>query len=312
MGLPEAGAMTSSNSSPISRALVIGATALLLLRRLISGVDQEQPSATAGPRADCARAADLDAIQRAAEVRERRERRSAVVYLIRHAQSESNAAKSDFHNGRHLEVPLSALGRRQARALGTRIARCGVAFDRVFASTADRAQETARIALAGAAAVEIVEGIEEVAMGGWTGRRKAECATPAASAARERDAWEWRPPGRCAANGLLGESYRDVEERMVRFLNERVLRPSPSPAAAADAASSPITVAVFTHHCAIRCCLRSLLESSPLVLSPKLGPKNTSITELRYDADSTGRRGGWRVVRINDAAHLEGLEYPIP
>jgi len=43
------------------------------------------------------------------------------------------------------------------------------------------------------------------------------------------------------------------------------------------------------------------------MLSPKLSPANTSITELRYDAEVSGRKGGWSLVRVNDSAHLETL-----
>ena len=265
-------------------------------------------------RCDCKRAAAADAVRRADEVHLRSTRRSVTVWLIRHAQSLFNASKGDINNGRHLDVELSELGRRQACALGERIGRCGEHFERVFASTALRAQDTASIALAAAGqagvAVEIVEGIEEVAMGGWTGKRKAVCNTPLALAAREADAWEWRPPHTCPETGLGGESYRDVEQRMVDFIERFVLPASESraPEGTREGATgvSPV-VAVFTHHCAIRCVLRPLLEAAPLVLAPKLSPRNTSITELHYNAAAKGRKGGWSVVRVNDAAHLEGL-----
>lgn len=53
------------------------------------------------------------------------------------------------------------------------------------------------------------------------------------------------------------------------------------------------TIAVFSHHAAIRCVLRALVEASPRMLSPKLNLANTGITELVYTADKTGRLGGW-------------------
>ena len=258
-------------------------------------------------RRDCERAVEADVARRAAEVAARRSRRNVTVWLIRHAQSVFNASKGDIHNGRHLDVELSERGRREACALGKRIGRCGIQFERVFASTALRAQDTASIAMAAAGqhavAVEVVAGIEEVSMGGWTGKRKVVCNTPLALAEREADAWEWRAPRRCPETGLVGESYRDVEERMVRFIERAVLPASES--RAHDGATS--IVAIFTHHCAIRCALRPLLEAAPLVLAPKLSPRNTSITELKYNAAAKGRKGGWSVVRVNDAAHLEGL-----
>lgn len=75
--------------------------------------------------------------------------------------------------------------------------------------------------------------------------------------------------------------------------------------AGAPAASAPL-ILVFSHHAAIRCALRPLLEASPRMLSPKLSPKNTSITELSY-SPAKGRKGGWTLHRVNDAAHLEGM-----
>ena len=132
--------------------------------------------------------------------------------------------------------------------------------------------------------------------------------------------------------GGCGCACRDVEERVLRFMEEVVLPPPlppppspppplpppPAPSAATSAPhSDPVpppppapstttpVVAVFSHHAAIRCFLRAVAEASPRALTPKLSVANTGITELRYDAQAEGRKGGWSVVRVNDAAHLE-------
>jgi hypothetical protein len=44
------------------------------------------------------------------------------------------------------------------------------------------------------------------------------------------------------------------------------------------------------------CSRSTILSMAPLVASQ----------ELTYHADKQGRRGGWALVRVNDAAHLDG------
>ena len=237
---------------------------------------------------DCSRALTADRVRRIREASLRPTRRTTLVYLIRHATSTANIRPGPkLHNGRHIEVGLSDGGRVEALRLRARLVMDGVVFDRVYASDALRAQETAEIACR--RSPEIVDGIGEISMGGWTGQTISSCDTPTVRKEREADAWEWRPPGVSFDEGLPGESYRDVEDRFMAFL-EGIL--------------SGGTVAVFSHHAAIRCVLRAVLEASPRMLAPKLEPGNTSITVLRYDATSVGRKGGWSVVCINDTAHL--------
>ena len=143
-------------------------------------------------------------------------------------------------------------------------------------------------------------------MGAWTGKDKKDCATAEVNAARESDAWEWKPPGLSHDEQLEGESYRDVEERFLAFLEDQVLS-TPALSTEADPKGKEPVVAIFSHHAAIRCALRPIVEASPRMLSPKLNLKNTSITEISYDAKTKGRKGGWSLVRVNDHAHLEGL-----
>ena len=66
------------------------------------------------------------------------------VYLIRHGESEANAA--GVHSG-WMPVKLTALGRAQARETAALLE--GVSFDRIIASDLVRAQETARIIFPG-------------------------------------------------------------------------------------------------------------------------------------------------------------------
>ena len=260
---------------------------------------------------DCKRAYLVDQYRRAKEKRCRAERRSVRLLLIRHGKSESNKDRANLHNGRHIHVPLCNEGKKQARALGRRLARCRVRIDEAYSSEALRAQQTAEIALKEMSSdthITIVPtqgnppmGLCEIAMGDWTGKDKREVNSPAIKRAREADAWEWKPPGLSQDESLPGESYRDVEERFLRFLENHILPKRKDE-------SGIVTVAVFSHHAAIRCVLRPLLQASPRMLAGNLSPKNTSITELIYDSTTSGRKGGWRLVRINDFSHLEPAE----
>ena len=191
---------------------------------------------------DVARASAADRERRAVEERLRPKRRAVRVMLIRHAQSETNVNKDGLHNGRHLDVPLSERGVAQARALGERLARSGEVFEAIYCSEAVRTQQTAEVvcaALQDPPPVQVMptrdlglassaRGVCEIAMGSWTGQSKKACETAEVKAAREKDCWEWSPPGCCEAESIPAESYRDVEERFARFIDGKPYICAPS------------------------------------------------------------------------------------
>ena len=65
------------------------------------------------------------------------------IYIARHGQNEDNA--NGILNG-HRDLPLTELGRQQARELGEGIKQTGLQFDVVYSSPLSRAYETAVIA----------------------------------------------------------------------------------------------------------------------------------------------------------------------
>ena len=65
------------------------------------------------------------------------------LYIARHGQNEDNA--QGILNG-HRDLPLTELGRQQARELGQGIRAAGLQFDVVYSSPLSRAYETASIA----------------------------------------------------------------------------------------------------------------------------------------------------------------------
>lgn len=64
------------------------------------------------------------------------------VYLIRHAESTMNA-HPELVSGRSPLATLTALGKRQAHALGVHLRSLGVDFDAVYSSPLERAKQTA-------------------------------------------------------------------------------------------------------------------------------------------------------------------------
>lgn len=70
----------------------------------------------------------------------------ALIYLIRHGQTERNRA--NVLQGRS-DVPLNDQGRQQATAAGQKLGEAGVSFSRVYTSPLIRAVETAQIVTGG-------------------------------------------------------------------------------------------------------------------------------------------------------------------
>jgi probable phosphoglycerate mutase len=129
--------------------------------------------------------------------------------LVRHGESESNRDSCFALNG---DVPLTDLGRRQARDVATQIARF---FNpqRVITSTFARAHQSAEIISAALSLpLEIAEGIQERDLGSLKGQPWHEHAalTKADPNYDPQREWLWRPPG--------GESYEDVRQRVMPVL----------------------------------------------------------------------------------------------
>lgn len=90
-----------------------------------------------------------------------------------------------------------------------------------------------------------------------------------------------------------GESQKDVEERMLTFIQNYCLPLYKE----SQEKNRPISVALFCHQGTIKYCLRGLLGSNPKY-SWLWKIENTSITEMDYDDE------GWHFVCLNDHGHL--------
>jgi ribonuclease H / adenosylcobalamin/alpha-ribazole phosphatase len=131
--------------------------------------------------------------------------------MVRHGESESNRDSRFALSG---DVPITDLGRRQARDAAAQITRF---FNpqRVISSTFTRARQSAEIISAALQLpMELVDGIQERDLGALKGQPWHQHAAMTASDPNydpERE-WLWRPAG--------GESYEDVRQRVMPVLDD--------------------------------------------------------------------------------------------
>lgn len=200
-------------------------------------------------------------------------RAETVIYLVRHGESEANAA------GRfagQTDSPLTALGRAQAEAVAETLA--GLPFDRVISSDLSRTRDTAvAIAKRHGVEVEAFPELREIDVGEAAGRRFEEI--------RGLPGWE---DDDGATGGFVqwpgGESLSRVVERVLGTVG-RIVAESPGK-----------TICIVGHGGVTR-----ILVSHYLGLLPRLDrspARNTNITVVRTDGIT------YRVEQLFDDAHL--------
>lgn len=198
------------------------------------------------------------------------------LYLVRHAQSEWNAA------GRwqgQADPPLSEEGRQQASRLAARFPDVEVAH--VRSSDLVRALDTAApLAARFALPVEVDAQLREIDVGDWSGltREAIEQADPGALG-RYYD-------GECGWHG--GETFDEHEARSARA------------ALALESLDVDGAVVAVMHGGTLRAILRTLLELDHADRWRMSGPGHASLTHLRR------HRRGWRLVTFNGSVDLRG------
>jgi len=201
-------------------------------------------------------------------------------YVIRHGETDMN--KGGLFQGQ-FDAPLSNLGRKQAELVGEALSR--VKFDVVYSSDLSRAAETARAIMKHQTCPLIFDRrLREINGGQTQGLSREEVALkfPEFDRAYREDPVNARRPG--------GESFADLRERVSRAIDDIY--------AWSSSRRDGATVAIVGHGGVIRCVLLEAGAKSPL---PQGGVGNCSVTVLERDA------GGWRIVRVGDESHLEGL-----
>jgi broad specificity phosphatase PhoE len=199
------------------------------------------------------------------------------ITLVRHAQSEANAAGIWQGQG---DAPLAGEGQDQARLLAPRLAHRD--FDVVISSDLSRTQETAE--LAGRVPERLEKSWREMDLGAWEGRTFAEVAQ------RHPDLLEAIRRGEAVSFGETGETIAEFEERVVDVFDRLV-----------EELDGNGHALVFTHGGVIDAIVGRFFGR---VEGRRTFPitTNTAMTVL---AGEPGRSGGRpRLSRFNDAAHL--------
>ncbi len=199
--------------------------------------------------------------------------------LVRHGLTENNIKRQMTGQS---DVPLSEVGRRQARAVGKYLAR--EKLDVIFSSDLQRARDTAR-EIARYHNLPVLEDpdLREIGMGEWEGLTVEEIQ------ARDLEAWKYvrRDPARHAPPG--GENFFQLQERAARALR-RCQEKYPGR-----------TVLWTTHGGLIGAAVCHALQLD-LIYRHCFRHENTSITELRFG------EGLPLIERMNDIAHLRVLQ----
>ncbi len=204
------------------------------------------------------------------------------IYLIRHAQCESNL-KKNIVGGRANHSPLTSLGLRQAKTLASRLAREQVTFDGVYSSIAVRAKDTAEMVCKEINfpldKIVLCEEFQEQTHGRWEGMLRSVVWTLERVENAERDRYNYALPG--------GESLKQTGDRWCEGIQKYLL-------------GKQGRYAIFGHGTAIRCTLANLFNFEPsLILRMRIS--NTGMTEVSYANNE------WYLKRFNDKAHMIGL-----
>lgn len=199
--------------------------------------------------------------------------------LVRHGETPWNVTLQ--YQGQ-ANIPLNERGRTQAHLGAERLRRAGATA--LYSSDLARARETA--AIIGAAldlTPQMLPDLREIDVGQWEGHTPEELYRRFPDHMREYE----RDPARTVRLG--GESYAQLQQRALRALETIGNTHQPGD-----------TIIAVSHGGTIRALLCHVIGLD-LINFGKMWLDNGSFTELQYG------RNGWRLLRLNDAAHLEGL-----
>ncbi|KAL8544300.1 hypothetical protein ACS0TY_004730 [Phlomoides rotata] len=139
------------------------------------------------------------------------------VYLISHGECHMNL-RPDLIAGRCPEAKLTSNGKRQARALAVFLKSQGVRFNAIYSSPLDRVRATVLSVCQelnfSEEHVQSSDELLEMSQGHWEGCHRSEVFTPETMNLMEKFQPDFSAPS--------GESLRQVEFRMVQFLNSTV------------------------------------------------------------------------------------------
>ncbi|KAK9108587.1 hypothetical protein Syun_024598 [Stephania yunnanensis] len=141
------------------------------------------------------------------------------VFLINHGEC-SVSLRPDLVGGRWPEADLTPNGKRQARALAVFLNSQGIRFNAVYSSPLNRARATALSVCQemnfSEEQIQTSDELVEMSNGQWEGCLRSEIYTADVLGLIERSQPDFSAPS--------GESLRQVEFRMIQFINATVLR----------------------------------------------------------------------------------------
>jgi broad specificity phosphatase PhoE len=183
------------------------------------------------------------------------------------------------------ESRLSELGREQSRRLRARLE--GVEIDAVWSSPLSRAVDTCRIAMDGRVPVQTHDGLREMHLGAWEGRKATELRREFPEPVR---LW-FQQPSRVRIDG--GETMRAFRIRVTGAME------------AVRASRSEGTIAVFTHG-GVVCAWLTRLLGMTLDNIWRFKIRNGSVTRVVF----TGERP--RIDLLGDVSHLGDAVRELP
>ncbi|HLZ47296.1 MAG TPA: histidine phosphatase family protein [Candidatus Limnocylindria bacterium] len=191
------------------------------------------------------------------------------LYLVRHGESEANAA-SVFAG--QTDSPLTARGREQAKVVANALR--SVRFDRIVASTLSRTKDTAAEVAAGRGVpVETFDDLKEIDLGAAAGKPFDEVR---GLPGYESDGFhQW--PG--------GESLEQVVTRALRVI-DRLVAESPGK-----------TICIVGHGGVTRILVSTFMDVLPKLI--RVPATNTNVTIVTHDAER-----GYVVQEMFNDAHL--------
>lgn len=195
------------------------------------------------------------------------------LYIIRHGQTDSNAAR--IVQG-HNQTPLNDLGNLQAQKLAQRIANEGI--NCIYASDLKRARETAKaVADVCKLSLYLTDKLRERSYGVFDGKAFAEYEQAYLGSGQEKH--DFRPEG--------GENFVEVRNRAADFLTLLFSR-----------YANNETIALVAH-AGINKMLLSCLLNKSIADAMRIEQKNTCVNIIDVDADGAGH-----AVVLNCTEHL--------
>ncbi len=204
---------------------------------------------------------------------------TTTLYLIRHGETDWNMSG---HWQGHVDVPLNAIGKEQARLLAQRLKTEPVRFDVLYSSDLARAYQTAwAISEVIGLPVELLPSLREIDLGTWSGLTREQILQrfPIEYALLEQGQDVPRG-GAETLNALRRRVVEVVEAIMAQHLGE--------------------TLVFVTHGGPVRMLLAHASGEPDVNKLPFHHIGNTSISIIEH------RPSGWNVRLVNDMSHLAG------